>query len=67
MPSRDKSVKDVLVSSFSQEIFEKSASTVAVLGNTVAFPPQKPLNTLVAVWLAAMWLAAAWLAAVPYI
>ena len=45
MPSRDKSVKDFLKSSFSQEIFEKSASTVAVLGNTVAIPLQKSFNT----------------------
>ena len=44
MPSRDKSVKDFLYSSFSQPKIEKSDSTVAVFRKTVPIPPQKSLK-----------------------
>ena len=43
-PSREKSVKDLRYSFFSKPRREKSLSTVAVLGNTVASPPQNSFN-----------------------
>ena len=45
MPSSDRSVNDIRYSSFSQPKTEKSDSTVAVLANIVAIPPQKSRNT----------------------
>ena len=45
-PSKDKSVIDNLNLSFSQPKIEKSDSTDAVFGNTVAIPPQKSLKIL---------------------